>query len=80
MLLEHNSGGQIVTMNYRFSESFSVTVGFSSVYGSPSRQRVLKGSPATRFHCCDYTQRTNYRGVSAITERDEIFFTIRQTF
>jgi len=79
--VESNSGGQIVTVNYRFSESFSVTVGMSSFYGDPSRSRVLDVSPATRFHTgTDFTQRSNFRGVSAISQRDELFVSVRKTF
>jgi len=77
---ESNSGGQIVTMSYRFSESFSATVGLSSFYGKPSRSRVLDISPATRFHTGDFTQRSNFRGLSAISQRDELFVSIRRTF
>ena len=78
--VESNSGGQIFTVSYRFSESFSATVGLSTFYGEPSRARVLDRSPVTRFHCCDYTGRTSYQGVSPIAERDELFFVIRKTF
>jgi hypothetical protein len=78
--VESNSGGQIFQMTYRYSESFSVTVGLSSFYGDPSRQRVLDISPVTRFHTADFTQRTNFRGLSAISQRDELFFVIRKTF
>jgi hypothetical protein len=78
--VESNSGGQIFSLNYRFSESFSVTVGLWSFYGEPSRARVLDRSPVTRFHCCDYTQRSSFQGVSAIAERDELFFNFRKTF
>jgi len=78
--VESNSGGQIFTMTYRFSEAFSATVGLSTFYGAPSRERVLDISPQTRFHTADFTQRTNFRGVSPIAERDELFFSIRKTF
>ncbi len=78
--VESNSGGQIFTVSYRFSESFSATVGLSTFYGSPRRSRVLERSPLTRFTCCDATQRSNYQGVSPLTERDELFFTLRKTF
>jgi len=78
--VESNSGGQIMALTYRYSESFSVSVGLSAFYGEPSRQRVHPRSPATRFHAFDFTQRTNFRGVSAISERDEIFVSIRKTF
>ncbi len=78
--VESNSGGQIFTMSYRFSESFSVTVGLSSFYGNPRRSRVLNRPAVSRFHGADYTSRTNYQGVSPIAERDELFFGIRKTF
>jgi hypothetical protein len=78
--VESNSGGQIVTVNYRFTESFSVTVGLSTFYGEPSRQRVLDVSPVTRFHTADFTQRSNFRGLSPIASRDELFFSVRKTF
>jgi hypothetical protein len=78
--VESNSGGQIFTITYRFSESFSATVGLSSFYGEPSRSSPPARSPVNRFHCCDYTARTNYQGLSAIAERDELFFNIRKTF
>jgi len=79
--VESNSGGQVVTVNYRYSESFSITVGMSSFYGNPSRSRVLDVSPATRFHTGDdFTQHSNFRGLSAISQRDEIFVNVRKTF
>jgi hypothetical protein len=78
--VESNSGGQVFQMTYRFSESFSATVGLSSFYGEPSRQRVLDINPQTRFNTADFTQRTNFRGLSAISQRDALFFVLRKTF
>jgi hypothetical protein len=78
--VQSNSGGQIVTMNYRFSESFSVTIGMSSFYGKPTEERVLARNPVTRFHTGDFEQRSNFWGLSALAKRDELFVSLRKTF
>jgi hypothetical protein len=74
------SGAILAQMTYRFTESFSSTIGLSDFFGSaqfgniPLRQFGLQNNGG------DFTERFRFQGLSVINERDEIFATLRYTF
>lgn len=74
------SGAILAQMTYRFTESFSSTIGVSDFFGSaqfgniPLRQLGLQNNGG------NFTERFRFQGLSAINERDEIFATLRYTF
>ena len=75
-----NSGGLITQVSYRFSQDFSATFGIAAFYGDPS-ERALGLTPAILANQGgDYKSNTNYDGLSAIAERDEVFLSLRYTF
>ncbi len=74
------SGGLITQVTYRFSQDFSATFGIAGFYGDPQK-RALALTPAVLANeGGDYKADLNYRGLSAIAERDEFFLQIRYTF
>ncbi len=74
------SGAILAQMTYRFTESFSSTIGVSDFFGAaqfgniPLRQLGLQNNGG------NFTERFRFQGLSAINERDEIFATLRYTF
>jgi hypothetical protein len=75
-----SSGGLITQVTYRFSQDFSATFGIAGFYGDPS-ERALALRPAFLGNQGgDYKSDTNYDGLSAIAERDEVFLSLRYTF
>jgi len=74
------SGAILAQMTYRFTESFSSTIGLSDFFGSaqfgniPLRQLGLQNNGG------NFTERFRFQGLSAINERDELFATLRYTF
>ncbi|RIL00797.1 MAG: hypothetical protein DCC71_18635 [Proteobacteria bacterium] len=74
------SGGLIAQMTYRFSQDFSATVGVAGFYGKPDELQspfrpLLVGNQGG-----DFKSDTRYDGLTAISERDEVFFLLRYTF
>ncbi len=78
--LKSNSGAVLPLLSYRFSEAFSVALGVSVFYGKPAQFRIPLNQVALRNDGGDFKERTAYPGLSALAERDDIFFTVRYSF
>jgi hypothetical protein len=80
--LKSASGGIIAQVSYRFSESFSLTVGMLSFYGQPRDNRIPNYPIAltNANSSTDFKIGTRFEGLSAIAERDEAFLSLRYTF
>jgi hypothetical protein len=78
--VESNSGGQIFDVAYRFTENLSLRVGLNAFYGSPRRQRWPRRPPVARMQWADWNQRFSFQGLSALSERDELFMELRYTY
>jgi len=74
------SGGVIGQISYRYTERFSVSVGAAGFYGGPRRHRISDYPLSIGNQAPPYLTRTNYQGLSAISERDEVFARLRYTF
>jgi hypothetical protein len=74
------SGGVITSLGYRYTESFSVTLGAAWFYGRPRRTRVADHALRLDNDGPPFLQRVNYQGLSPIAERDEVFLRVRYTF
>jgi hypothetical protein len=75
-----NSGGLIGQVSYRMSEVMTASFGFANFWGRPELARQSVRSPLPGNSGPDYRARTAYGGLSPISERDELFFSIRYTF
>jgi hypothetical protein len=74
------SGGVISQVTYRMTAAFSVTFGVLGFYGDPGQNRI-PFYPIGLFDTqTSFRIRSRYAGLSAISERDEIFLRIRYTF
>lgn len=78
--LRSTSGGLVGQITYRFSESFSATVGARAFYGQPEGNRLPLHPIAQPDTQTDFDADTRYEGLSAIAERDELFLRLRYTF
>jgi len=78
--LRSASGGVIAQVSYRFTESFSVSVGILGFYGGPEREAVPLYPAALPSTTTDFHARARFEGLSAIAERDEAFMIVRYTF
>jgi hypothetical protein len=74
------SGAVLGQITYRFSESFSASFGAAAFYGDPEKQMVPITQAIIGNNTGDFQTRTKYDGLSALAERDELFFTLRYTF
>jgi hypothetical protein len=74
------SGALVGQISYRFSETFSATVGLLAFYGQPDDNRLPTHPIALPDTQTDFDARTRYEGLSAIAERDEVFLKLRYTF
>jgi hypothetical protein len=75
-----SSGGVVAQLTYRFNQDFSTTFGVASFYGDPD-ERALALNPALLTNQGgDYKANLRYDGLSAISERDEVFLALRYTF
>jgi hypothetical protein len=75
-----DSGGIITQLTYRFSDAFSVTFGVLGFYGGAQKNRIPQYPLALFDTQTSFKARTRYEGLSAISERDELFLTLRYTF
>ncbi len=74
------SGGAIFQTTYRINEAFSITAGLLAFYGKPENNRIPR-HPIQLFDTqTEFDVGTRFDGLSAISERDEIFLTLRYTF
>lgn len=74
------SGGLVAQISYRFNDSFSATVGALSFYGQPQGNRLPFHPIALPDTQTNFEADTRYEGLSAISERDELFLRLRYTF
>jgi hypothetical protein len=74
------SGALLGQITYRFSEAFSATIGALAFYGEPDENRLPLHPIALPDTQTDFDARTRYEGLSAISERDELFLRLRYTF
>jgi hypothetical protein len=74
------SGALVGQVSYRFSEAFSATVGMLAFYGQPDDNRLPLHPIALPDTQTEFDARTRYEGLSAISERDELFLRLRYTF
>jgi hypothetical protein len=74
------SGGGIFQASYRFSETATVTLGMLVFYGKPESNRIPRNPIAMFDTQTEFDIGTRYEGLSAISERDEVFLTLRYTF
>jgi hypothetical protein len=74
------SGGIITQVTYRFSDVLSVTFGVLGFYGGAEKNRIPTFPLALFDTQTSFTARTRYEGLSAISERDELFLSLRYTF
>lgn len=75
-----NSGAILAQMTYRFTESFSTTIGVSNFYGSPQWGNLPLSQLGVQNNGGNFMERLRFQGLSAIAERDEIFAALRYTF
>jgi hypothetical protein len=79
--LESNSGGIIAGFNYRMTENFTVGVGLTTFHGEPRSMRsprVPVSLSSTLGN--DYESRSRYNGLSVVSDREELYMTLRYTF
>lgn len=74
------SGGLIGQVTYRFSQDFSATFGVAGYYGDPDELQIPVRQPLLGNQGGNYKADVRYDGLSAISERDEAFLTLRYTF
>ncbi len=78
--LKSNSGAVLPLLSYRFTASFSVALGVSLFYGHADQWRVPLVPVVLRNDGGSFKERTAYPGLSALAERDDVFFTLRYAF
>jgi len=78
--LRSSSGALVGQLTYRFTEAFSATVGALAFYGEPDDNRLPLHPIALPDTQTEFEARTRYEGLSAISERDELFLRLRYTF
>jgi hypothetical protein len=77
---QSDSGGAIVQVGYRFTENFSAQVGSAVFYGTPENEPIATHQLAISNNGGNFKAKTGYNGLSAISERDELFVSLRYTF
>ncbi len=74
------SGGLVAQFTYRATEAFSVSLGVLGFFGRPGTNRIAR-YPAQLFDTqTSFDIDTRYEGLTAISERDEVFMVLRYTF
>src|SRR5690606_5196159 len=74
------SGGLIGQVTYRFSPSFSATIGTAAFYGKPEPLPMALRQPLLTNASKPYEANVRYNGLIPIAERDEVFLLLRYTF
>ena len=79
---QSGSGGLLPSINYRFNENFSATVGLAFFYGREQRADIATNGigPASNEQG-DWAYQTGAQnGISIVRDRDEAYLRIRYTF
>jgi hypothetical protein len=74
------SGGILSQITYRFTQSFSASLGVLGFYGRAQKNRIPRYPLALFDTQTSFRAHTRYDGLSAIAERDEMFLSVRYTF
>ena len=77
---QSGSGGSIIQVGYRFTENFSAQFGAAIFYGTPDDSPIATHQLALGNNGGNFKAKTQYSGLSAISERDELFVSLRYTF
>jgi hypothetical protein len=77
---QSSSGGSIIQVGYRFTENFSTSFGAAIFYGTPQDSPVSTFQLGLGNNGGDFDSQNSYNGLSAISERDELFVSMRYTF
>jgi hypothetical protein len=78
--IQSASGGFLPSISYRVNQDFSMTFGVAVFWGSPQFADVPLYQLAPANNGGTFRARTAFNGLSAISERDEVFLRIRWTF
>jgi hypothetical protein len=78
--IRSKSGGILPQVTWRINQDVSLTFGLAFFYGSPQKADVPLFQLAPANVGGDFRSRTSYQGLSAIAERDELYFRFRWTF
>jgi len=74
------SGAALISLTYRYNESFSVTFGTNIFYGNPQKMQLQIQQPVLQDNGGDFLTRVKYDGLTSIAERNELSFVLRYTF
>src|SRR5262245_56458742 len=76
------SGGLLPTLGYRFTENFSVTIGFNYFFGRGQlKDMPVRGYAPSSLRAGENLYKDGVEnGLSLIRHRDEVFFRLRYTF
>ncbi len=74
------SGAGIMSLTYRYSEVFSMTLGLATFYGTPHKLNIPIQQAALGNNGPGFDTLSKYDGLSALAERDEVSMRIRYTF
>ena len=79
--LESNSGGTIASFTYRMTENFSISTGLTTFFGEPRSARMTRVPLALSSTAGnDYESRSRYNGLNPVSDREELFMSLRYTF
>jgi hypothetical protein len=80
--IQSGSGGVLPSVNYRFSENFSATIGLAMFYGREQRADIAtNGIGPAGNEAGDWAYETGAQnGISIVRDRDEVFLKLRYTF
>ena len=80
--IQSASGGLLPSINYRFSENFSATIGMAFFYGREQRTPISTNGigPASNQQGDWAYEGGAQNGISIVRDRDEAFLKLRYTF
>jgi hypothetical protein len=80
--IQSASGGLLPSINYRFSENFSATLGMAFFYGREQRSPILNNGigPASNQQGDWAYEGGAQNGISIVRDRDEAYLRLRYTF
>jgi hypothetical protein len=75
-----SNGAVLGKLSYRFTESFSTTVGINSFFGRPNETQQAYYPVALRSSTADLTSEAFGRSLAAVRNRDSAWFTLRYSW